>query len=73
MGDFNIHVDDPNDPLSKAFTALMYSTGLTQVVSKPTHLYSYGARKLTKVSEFEYINIYKYLYVEFHKTEIFYC
>ncbi|XP_062338955.1 uncharacterized protein LOC134037569 [Osmerus eperlanus] len=41
MGDFNIHVDDPKDPLSKAFTALMYSTGLTQVVSKPTHLHSH--------------------------------
>ena len=31
MGDFNIHVDDPNNPLSKAFTALLYSTGLTQI------------------------------------------
>ena len=27
--------------LSKAFTALMDSTGITQVVSKPTHLHSH--------------------------------
>ena len=31
MGDFNIHVDDPTDPLSKAFTALPDFTGFTKV------------------------------------------
>ncbi len=36
-GDFNIHIDDPNDSQAKQFLAALHSTNLTQHVSFPTH------------------------------------
>lgn len=40
MGDFSIHVNDKY-PFSKAFFYLIDSTGFTQHVDVPTHLYGY--------------------------------
>jgi hypothetical protein len=37
VGDFNIHVDDCNDSLSKAFCSLLDGVGFTQNVREPTH------------------------------------
>ena len=36
-GDFNIHVDNPFDPIAKDFLNLLDSMGFTQHVSGPTH------------------------------------
>ena len=36
-GDFNIHVDNPLDPIANAFLNLLDSMGFTQHVSGPTH------------------------------------
>ena len=37
VGDFNIHVDVPTDPLTTRFTALLNDFGLHQAVTFPTH------------------------------------
>lgn len=37
-GDFNIHVDDANDPSAKSFLDILSVFGLTQHVTEPTHL-----------------------------------
>ena len=36
-GDFNIHMDEPNDSCTKQFSTLLSSLGLIQHVSVPTH------------------------------------
>ena len=36
-GDFNIHIDDHNDPAACRFLDLLESMSLTQHVAKPTH------------------------------------
>ncbi len=37
IGDFNIYLNKANDPLSKAFLALIDTSGFTQFVHEPTH------------------------------------
>ncbi|KAA0724041.1 putative RNA-directed DNA polymerase from transposon X-element [Triplophysa tibetana] len=37
VGDFNIHVDSPNDPLAVVFKELLDSCGVTQYINRPTH------------------------------------
>ncbi len=41
VGDFNIHVDNPNDALGLAFTDLINSFGVKQNVTGPTHHYNH--------------------------------
>ncbi len=41
VGDFNIHVDNPNDALGLAFTDLINSFGVKQNVTGPTHRYNH--------------------------------
>ena len=41
VGDFNIHVDDENDSLNSAFSALLDSVGFSQNVNKPTHCFNH--------------------------------
>jgi len=38
MGDFNFHLDDPNDSTSKKFSDLYIEHGFVQHVDKPTHV-----------------------------------
>ncbi len=38
VGDFNIHVDDANDPSANSFLDILTVYGLTQHVTEPTHL-----------------------------------
>ena len=40
LGDFNIHVDVPNDIDAVKFLDLRESLGLEQYVTKPTHIFS---------------------------------
>jgi len=37
MGDFNFHMEKPNDPKASLFCTLLSSLGLTQHVANPTH------------------------------------
>ena len=37
VGDFNLHLDDPNDPSAINFVNLIESHGIVQYVQKPTH------------------------------------
>ena len=37
VGDFNIHVDDANDPEASIFVDLLESMNLKQLVTRPTH------------------------------------
>uniref|UniRef100_A0AAR2M4G4 Reverse transcriptase domain-containing protein n=1 Tax=Pygocentrus nattereri TaxID=42514 RepID=A0AAR2M4G4_PYGNA len=37
VGDFNIHIDNPHDTLSKAFISIIDSMGFTQIINGPTH------------------------------------
>lgn len=37
IGDFNIHINNSTDPLSKAFLDIIDTCGLTQFVCEPTH------------------------------------
>ena len=37
LGDFNMHIDDPNDNNSKVFVDMMEALGLRQHVVEPTH------------------------------------
>ncbi|KAM3619051.1 uncharacterized protein V6R79_002231 [Siganus canaliculatus] len=39
MGDFNIHVDNESDSLSRAFLSLLESVGFSQCVHEPTHCF----------------------------------
>ena len=41
VGDFNIHVDNSNDSLSKAFADLLDGIGFIQSVNKPTHVHNH--------------------------------
>ena len=41
VGDFNIHVDNSNDSLNKAFADLLDGIGFTQSVNKPTHVHNH--------------------------------
>ncbi len=41
VGDFNIHVDNPNDALGLAFTDLINSLGVKQNVTGPTHRFNH--------------------------------
>ena len=41
FGDFNIHMENPNDPLQKAFQAIIDSMGFIQHVSGPTHCHNH--------------------------------
>ena len=41
LGDFNIHVDVPNDIDAVKFLDLLESLGLEQHVTKPTHIWSH--------------------------------
>ncbi|KAJ7986671.1 hypothetical protein DPEC_G00342300 [Dallia pectoralis] len=40
-GDFNIHMENTNDPLQKAFSAIIDSVGFLQHVSGPTHCHNH--------------------------------
>ena len=40
-GDFNIHMDDPNDITAKHFRDLLNAFGLTQHVNDATHVYDH--------------------------------
>ncbi|KAJ7987337.1 hypothetical protein DPEC_G00325440 [Dallia pectoralis] len=40
-GDFNIHMENTNDPLQKAFNAIIDSVGFLQHVSGPTHCHNH--------------------------------
>ena len=40
-GDFNIHVDDHNDPAASCFLDLLESMSLTEQVAEPTHEYGH--------------------------------
>ena len=40
-GDFNIHVDDQNDPAARRFCDLLASFGMVQHVSEPTHVHGH--------------------------------
>lgn len=42
VGDFNVHVDNDNDSLNKAFTALLEDVGFTQNVPKNTPTHKFG-------------------------------
>ncbi|KAM3582729.1 uncharacterized protein V6R79_009137, partial [Siganus canaliculatus] len=39
VGDFNIHVDNESDSLSRAFLSLLESVGFSQCVHEPTHCF----------------------------------
>ena len=41
VGDFNIHVDVPDDPDATKFLDLIRSLGLQQHVNKPTHIHKH--------------------------------
>ncbi len=41
VGDFNIHVDNPNDALGLAFIDLINSFGVKQNITGPTHRYNH--------------------------------
>ncbi|KAJ8359885.1 hypothetical protein SKAU_G00164100, partial [Synaphobranchus kaupii] len=41
VGDFNIHVDKPGDPLGTAFASIIDSVGFKQNVCGPTHYHSH--------------------------------
>ena len=41
VGDFNIHVDVPDDPDGTKFLDLIDSLGLQQHVNKPTHIHKH--------------------------------